>query len=358
MKKRGAIILAILLVVFISFFFNVYASDNTLETFSDDIKGIVLPPEPPEEKSAQLSTLKITLKDYNTKSIVGDTHANLIIVNKKTERKLNILRYVPSNGIIEISLEPSQYTITLTIDIINTQGYNYFFESDFDILEDIEKEVYLLPIGSVIGIVYDNQGNVIRNAKVNFKSNKGYCNVEEISTDNFGLFNVNLPVGSCKISAIYGNYVGYITIEIEHGNLAEAEIKLDKNISSSNLIFYVIIFFVVFIFAAYFINSGKLKRGNLKIKEIKKDDNKRNIIEEPRTKDIINTLNDKESVVVNFLLEHENKSTQSKLKYEVNIPKTTLSRLLEKLELKNIIKIEKFGKAKKIELTGWFLGKK
>ena len=77
-----------------------------------------------------------------------------------------------------------------------------------------------------------------------------------------------------------------------------------------------------------------------------------------RIKDIINTLNDKESLVVNFLLEHENKSTQSKLKYGVNIPKTTLSRLLEKLEAKNIINIERIGKAKKIELTGWFLGKK
>ena len=358
MRKRGVVFIVILLAVFILLFFNVRASDESLETFSDDIKGIVLPPGPPEEKSAQLFTLEITLKDYNSKSIIGDTHANLIIVNKKTGKKLNILRYVPSNGIIEVSLEPYQYTITFTIDIINTQGYDYFLESDFSMIEDSKKDVYLLPIGSVIGTVYDNQGNVIRNAKVNFKSNKGYCNVEETSTDNFGLFNVNLPVGSCKISATYGNYVGYTTVEIEHGKLAETEIILNKNISSSNLIFYVVIFLIVFILAAYFINSKKLKRRNLKIKEIEKDDSKRKIIEEPRIKDIINTLNDKESLVVNFLLEHENKSTQSKLKYDVNIPKTTLSRLLEKLEAKNIIKIERIGKAKKIGLTGWFLGKK
>jgi len=358
MTKRGMMVLVILLVVFIFFSFNVHASDESLETFSDDIKGIVLPPGPPEEKSAQLSTLKLTLKDYNTKSIIGDTHANLVIINKKTGKKLNILRYVPSNGIIEIFIEPSQYTITFTIDIIHTQGYDYFFESDFSMIEDYKKDVYLLPIGSVIGTVYDNKGNVIRNAKVNFKSNKGYCNVEEINTDNFGLFNVNLPVGSCKISAMYGNYVGYATVEIEHGKLAETEIELNKNISSSNLIFYVITFFIVFILAAYFISSGKLKRKNLKNKEIKKDDSQRSIVEEPRIKDIINTLNDKESLVVNFLLEHENKSTQSKLKYEVNIPKTTLSRLLEKLEAKNIIKIERIGKVKKIELTDWFLGKK
>jgi len=358
MTKRGVIFVIVLLAVFILSLFNVRASEDSLETFSDDIKGIVLPPGPPEEKSTQLSTLELILKDYNTKSIIGDTHANLIIVNKKTGKKLNILRYVPSNGIIEIFIEPSQYTITFTIDIIHTQGYDYFFESDFNIIEDSKKDVYLLPIGSVIGTVYDNQGNVIRNAKVNFKSNKGYCNAEKTSTDNFGLFNVNLPVGSCKISAMYGNYVGYTTVEIEHGKLAETEIKLNKNISSSNLIFYVVTFFIVFILAAYFINSGKLKRENLKNKEIKKEDSKRNIAEESRIKDIINTLNDKESLVVNFLLEHENKSTQSKLKYEVNIPKTTLSRLLEKLEAKDIIKIERIGKAKKIELTDWFLGKK
>ena len=68
------------------------------------------------------------------------------------------------------------------------------------------------------------------------------------------------------------------------------------------------------------------------------------------------TLKDRERKVVEFLLENENKSTQSKIRYETTIPKTSLIRIFESLENKNIIKIERVGKLKKIELTEWFLG--
>lgn len=353
MRKRGVIFVFVFLVVFVLSFFTIYASSDSLETFSKDIKEIVSPPGPPEEKSEEFSKLTFTLRDYNTKLIVGDIHAGLVIENKNTGKKTNSLKYVSKEGIFELLLEPSQYVITFKVDIIDTSGTDYFFKSDFDATMDIQKEIYLLPIGSLIGIVYDKKGNVVRNAEVNFKSNKDYCAVDELRTDNSGIFSVDLPVGKCKISATNGNCVGYADVNIEQGTLNEVDIKLNKTISSSNWIYFIFLIFA-FLLTLYFVNKSQKKSKRILNKKQANKDKKKG----SRINDIFNTLNENEKSIVNFLMENENKSSQSKLKYGVNIPKTTLSRLLEKLELKNIIKIERIGKLKKIELTDWFLGKK
>jgi uncharacterized membrane protein len=43
--------------------------------------------------------------------------------------------------------------------------------------------------------------------------------------------------------------------------------------------------------------------------------------------------------------------------HNLRMPKTTLARLLDGLEQKNIVRIERFGKLKKVSLTAWFLDK-
>ncbi len=77
----------------------------------------------------------------------------------------------------------------------------------------------------------------------------------------------------------------------------------------------------------------------------------------PRARDIMKTLNDREIKIVEFLLEAGNKSTQATLRNATGIPKTSLARAFFSLEGKKIIKVETIGKLKKIELTDWFMGK-
>ena len=122
MRKRGVIFVFVFLVVFVLSFFTIYASSDSLETFSKDIKKIVSPPEPPEEKLEEFSKLTFILKDYTTKLIVGDIHAGLVIENKNTGKKTNSLKYVSKEGIFELLLEPSQYVITFKVDIIDIDG--------------------------------------------------------------------------------------------------------------------------------------------------------------------------------------------------------------------------------------------
>jgi len=355
MLKRGIIVAIFLFLVLLG-----QSRADELDEFLPS--SVVLPPTLPEEEMQEKSILSLTLKDYNTKEIIGDIHADMIIIDKVSGIQTQTLKYVPENGIIDIFIEPSEYTIIFKVDVITTPGRDYYFKSDFNALDDIEQTIYLLPAGSAIGIIYDNKGNMLREAKISFHCNKDYCTPEPTTTDDFGVFNADwLPIGSCRVSAKHGNSIVHESIEINQGQLTEIEVTLNKSISS-NLIFYIIIMATILIIIFYFRRqiSQSLKKKEEKIVELKKEvkEDKRIIKEQARIKDILKTLNEKENLVVNYILDHENKSTQSTLKHELSIPKTTLSRLLEKLESKQIVKIERIGKMKKIEFTDWFIGKR
>ena len=74
-----------------------------------------------------------------------------------------------------------------------------------------------------------------------------------------------------------------------------------------------------------------------------------------KTTAILETLNDKEKKVVNFLLENNYQQSQSKIRHATKIPRTSLSRVLQSLERKKIISIKKEGKLVDISLTSFFL---
>ena len=76
-----------------------------------------------------------------------------------------------------------------------------------------------------------------------------------------------------------------------------------------------------------------------------------------RTKDIIETLDDKERIIVKFLLENDHSCSQGKIHHETNITRTTLHRVVDSLARKKILNVEKHGKARYVTLTDWFLGK-
>jgi uncharacterized membrane protein len=76
-----------------------------------------------------------------------------------------------------------------------------------------------------------------------------------------------------------------------------------------------------------------------------------------RSKDILQTLSERERSITEYLMEH-GEVYQNKVSHELHIPKTSLVRILSSLEGKKVIEIEKIGKTKKIRLNSWFLGKK
>ena len=76
-----------------------------------------------------------------------------------------------------------------------------------------------------------------------------------------------------------------------------------------------------------------------------------------RAQDILKTLSENEKKVAEHLLSSGNNSTQARMRNSLGMPKTSLARVLQMLERKRVVEVERIGKLKKVRLTDWFLGR-
>jgi uncharacterized membrane protein len=106
----------------------------------------------------------------------------------------------------------------------------------------------------------------------------------------------------------------------------------------------------------------------LKLKR-REEDTTRHHVEEPPAKEggiektpemarIMETLTERERAIVNALIKHNGEMTQVDLRYETEIPKSSLTGILRTLERRQIIKKKEWGRTNVIELSEWFLSKK
>jgi uncharacterized membrane protein len=70
---------------------------------------------------------------------------------------------------------------------------------------------------------------------------------------------------------------------------------------------------------------------------------------------VIDTLSDKEKGIILLLLRNGGSATQADIRYEVEIPKSSLTGIINALNRKNIIKKREYGRTNIIELSEWFL---
>jgi len=351
MGKKGYLLLGMIL---FSFFIKVNAQEALPNFETSD--NIIVPPSPPIEGEKPLIMLKIL--DYNSKELISDIHVNIKYLDKRLNKEIETLQYVDKSGTVKLNLENGNYQITLKVDKIDTPGKDYFIKFDLNVDKNKNETIYLFPVGSVMGNIYDNKNNAISNSILKFECSGNYGELDNKVTDSFGSFTSYwLPVGSCKISASDRNRVGYKQIEIKKGELNNVDIILGSGLiggpnTSLYLIIIILIAFVI-IFVAY--NKDKIFKKQTKAEKIQESSKEQKFSK--RTIDILNTLKEKEKQIVNFLLENNLNSTQAKIRYATGIPKTSLARLFLSLEGKKVICIESIGKLKKIKLTDWFLGK-
>jgi len=256
--------------------------------------------------------------------------------------------------------------IRLDVDDPATPEQDYFTEEGIVVdgsKESIIKTFYLTPIGTIEGEVLGADNKLVSGADLKFKCSKD-LNIEyPEKTDKFGSFKTHLvPAGKCKIYATSKNLVGNNDVVVVKGNSSSVKILLEQSLTprSKAYIYYIVggvLLLVVIFFLFRFIK--KLKRRKSKKPKKKKLKEKIGNKEElnPRARDVMQTLNEREKAVAEFLLKHKNKSTQAKIRYETGIPKTTLVRTFQALEAKKVIDVERIGRLKKIKLTDWFLGK-
>ncbi len=281
-----------------------------------------------------------------------DSETGLEIKNAVLSINLNnneMIKFLNDNGKIELNPSKGQI-LEITADLVETTGKDYYTKIEYD----NEEEIILFPIASVRGIVKDSLDNI-----VGFAELKCACKpLPKINhpekTDKFGTFSTIVAAGKCKIYASYKNALGFKEIFLQQGELKDIEIKLDKTIVSVPKKKYaqygIVALIGAIIFAVIFAYTQKKTKSLLKKKNEKQNTPK-------RSQDILKTLNSKEKEIVNFLEMNQGKSTQAGIRHNTGIPRTSLSRLINGLENKNIIKVRKEGKAVKISLTDWFMEK-
>jgi uncharacterized membrane protein len=70
---------------------------------------------------------------------------------------------------------------------------------------------------------------------------------------------------------------------------------------------------------------------------------------------VIDTLSDKEKAIILLLIRKGGSATQADIRYDVEIPKSSLTGIINALNRKNIIKKREYGRTNIIELSEWFL---
>jgi uncharacterized membrane protein len=340
--KRGIFIIACLILIALP----VYAAEET--TF-EETSDIILPPPPPDEGISPKNDLLFLLRDADTREVIGNIHTIIDITDLSTGEGTTTLQYVGDDGVLSLQLEPSEYEIDLRIDVLETEGKDYYASIDQTVDSTINRTLSLFAVGSIIGTVYDERGNVVPDARVRFSCTGNYGITADQVTDDFGAFSSFwLPTGACRVSALSGRKVGYEDISINKGDLLSVDIHLTKGRASVGGMIPVLVgvLIVVILIVVFTLMRSRRRYQPPPAKPVLS----------PRSRDIVKTLKDKERKVVEFLLDNP-QSTQARIRHAVGMPKTSVARILMSLELKNIVKVKRVGKLKKVELTPWFLGK-
>ncbi|MBW2983510.1 hypothetical protein KY361_00160 [Candidatus Woesearchaeota archaeon] len=319
----------------------------------------------------------LALKDITTDEAVDE-----VVVFVEFDGQIHS-QYIVSGDIVKLSLDDGIYEAVFKVDEPSTPGKDYYGRTSLDIGDGLIQGIFLFPAGSVRGLVKDKLDNVVGGAELKFDC--GFDIEVELPAvaDKFGSFSIDyIPTGSCKVFATYKGAIGVKEVTVEKGVVKDVEINLDKSIYVPQknygiyfaVIFVLIIIFIIFKFRKKLLliikkiekkeEKKEAKEEKKEVKEIpetkvseKEEEKKEEIKPSKRAEDIMATLNPKEKKVTGFLLENNNESYQAKVRYATGIPRTTLARVLISLEGKKIVKIEKVGKAVKIKLTDWFLGK-
>ena len=279
----------------------------------------------------------ISLVDSYYGTEILNVTAHISYNNKETQVIL------ARDGNVRLSRNLLQDPVEITLDDPNTDGMDYFFYGDINTDEE-EVQAILFPVSQVRGNVYDSLNNLVRGVSLEFDCDKPTGIKFPDASDKYGAFSSYVPIGKCVISATNGKMIDKQTIETNRGASYELNLKLEKEVSFRQNYYWVILVGILGLILFYF------RREKIPGKKKKQVENK-------ELKTITKTLNEKERSIVDFLINNGNKSTSSKIRHAMKMPKTSLSRILERLEAKKVVEIERNGKLKQIRLSGWLLKK-
>ncbi len=290
--------------------------------------------------------VQLELKDITT----GEIITNIIAITDASNFKDD--QFILRDEALMLSMEPGVYDLTFKLDDPSTPAKDYYGKKSISVQGQYLGDVYVRPVGSVRGIVKDSLDNRVPNARLKFECSNNVQSELPRTADETGFYSADfIGAGSCIITASYEKAVGSTNVQVEKGQILEnIEIMLDNTIIDvpSYTILYMSIIVIIII---TFVLLLKIRKTAPNPEQPKPEHTPK------RAQDIMKTLHPKEQEITNFLLNNNNKSIQASIRHNTGIPRTSLARVLESLENKNIVKIRKEGKAIRVSLTNWFLGR-
>lgn len=353
-KSLQSLIIGLCVIGILSICSTVAANDSSFDKVFSSAEGITPPTAPPGETvgvpNPDIQPIRLLLVNSGNGSTISSVH--VIIELNSTYKTLS---YVGPSGVLDLPVPKGAYTITLKVDDITTPGGDYYTIETANLVNTTEIRLFL--VGSAGGSVRYKE-TLVRNAQVSFSCSGLYGDTGAVETDDYGTFLAQwLPLGQCTIRATDGKKAGFATVTITSGNLEEVTIVLERDVSSSPYLYIALaicaIFALLFLLHRIMLSRRKkpgVSKESAKEKPIPKESYPK------RLSDVSKTLSKKERDIIDIIYK-EKEVTQAKIVYSLLLPKTTVIRLLSSMEGKGIVTIQKYGKAKKIRLTDWILGK-
>lgn len=305
-----------------------------------------------EEAAVPTNELTLILLDERTKEPITDAHIRLYLFNGI--EAIKTLRYAGDDAAITLPLESSIWEIELGIDDTETPGKDYYYKSQVDLTADMDLTVYALRVGSIRGEVVDADSNLMTDAVVKFDCNSEYLEIRSATTDEFGSFSKEwIPVGECRISALKGRLAGSKEVSVGHGQIGFVTVELTQGISEGRADY---LWLILLSIGAAGVAFGYIIRRRSDTASPKPEN--KAIEPSGRMKDLMSALDQNERQIISALLQSGGTSQQNKLARELSLPKSSLSRTLGSLEIRELIKTEKLGRIKRVELSDWFLNGK
>ncbi|VVB98810.1 Carboxypeptidase regulatory-like domain protein [uncultured archaeon] len=214
--------------------------------------------------------------------------------------------------------------------------------------------IMLQPVSQVAGTVISESGQNPAGAQVELHCSSGTvhsANVSGTGAFSFG----SVPSGECIISAGSRGEFAQQNVNLSHGSFSTVQLTLRKPRDYSYAILAAL---AVVILGAWLFFSRKKKEPEAK----KQPGAKRKLVaSSPQTptarqKDLLATLDTKEKGIVEYLMHHHPSSVKvPKMRRDLLMPKTSLTRTLQALERKQFLKIEKLGARQYVKLHEFFL---
>jgi len=195
--------------------------------------------------------------------------------------------------------------------------------------------VQMTPVASISGFVVDDNENLISSAQLKFICTGDIHSAVPSKSDEIGYFEIDdVGFGKCVINVIKDEKVYSKEIVINQSKEYPVRFVIKGLIFKQSYMFTGLLLGLIFIILVAMFY--RLMRGKNRQSDIKK------------------TLMPKDIEIIECIKANGGCVTQSQIRHNTKIPKSSLHRIITSLEQKRILAMKEYDGVKKVELTEWF----